>query len=97
MHALARHRIPQYSDDLFRTLQPLPTISGSIKMLPDEFLVDEILPFEPAGAGEHLYVEIEKTGANTGWVAYQLARFLEIRDLDVSYAGRKDRHGITTH
>jgi len=77
-------------------LQPLPTINGSIKTLPDEFLVDEILPFELAGTGEHLYIEIEKTGANTDWVAYQLASFLEVRDLDVSYAGRKDRHGVTT-
>ena len=96
MHAMARHRIPQYSDDLFRTLQPLPTINGCIKTLPDEFVVDEILPFEPAGTGEHVYIEIEKTGANTGWVAYQLASFLEVRDLDVNYAGRKDRHGVTT-
>jgi tRNA pseudouridine13 synthase len=96
MHAMARHRIPQYSDDLFRTLQPLPTINGSIKTLPDEFVVDEVLPFELAGTGEHLYIEIEKTGANTGWVAYQLASFLAVLDLDVSYAGRKDRHGVTT-
>jgi tRNA pseudouridine13 synthase len=96
MHAMERHRIPQYTDDLFRTLQSLPTIHGSIKTLPDEFVVDEVLPFELAGTGEHLYVEIEKTGANTGWVAYQLARFLGVRDLDVSYAGRKDRHGVTT-
>ena len=96
MNAMARHRIPEYSVDLFRTLQALPTINGSIKTLPDEFVVDEVLPFEPAGTGEHLYIEIEKTGANTGWVAYQLASFLEVQDLDVSYAGRKDRHGITT-
>ena len=96
MNAMARHRIPEYSVDLFRTLQALPTINGSIKTLPDEFVVDEVLSFEPAGTGEHLYIEIEKTGANTGWVAYQLASFLEVRDLDVSYAGRKDRHGITT-
>ena len=96
MHAMARHRIPQYSDDLFRTLQPLPTINGSIKTLPNEFVVDEVLPFKLTGTGEHLYIEIEKIGANTGWVAYQLASFLEVRDLDVSYAGRKDRHGVTT-
>jgi tRNA pseudouridine13 synthase len=96
MQAMVGHRIPQYSEDLFRTLQPLPTINGRIKTLPDEFLVDEVLSFEPAGAGEHLYIEIEKTGANTSWVAYQLANFLEVRDLDVSYAGRKDRHGVTT-
>ena len=96
MHAMARQNIPQYSEDLFRTLQPLPTINGSIKTLPDEFLVDESLPFEPDGAGEHLYLQIEKTGANTDWVAYQLASFLGVRDLDVSYAGRKDRHAVTT-
>ncbi len=96
MHALARHTLPQYSDDRFRTLLPLPTINGCIKTLPEEFVVDEVLPFETTGTGEHLYIEIEKTGANTGWVAFQLASFLEIRDLDVSYAGRKDRHGITT-
>ena len=96
MHAMARQNIPQYSEDLFRTLQPLPTINGSIKTLPDEFLVDESLPFEPDGAGEHLYLQIEKTGANTDWVSYQLASFLGVRDLDVSYAGRKDRHAVTT-
>ena len=96
MHSIACHRIPRYSDDLFRTLQPLPTINGSIKTLPNEFVVNEVLPFELAGTGEHLYIEIEKTGANTAWVAYQLASFLEVRDLDVSYAGRKDRHGVTT-
>jgi|TARA_B110000977_G_scaffold20938_2_gene25027 tRNA pseudouridine13 synthase len=96
MHAMADHRIPQYSNELLRTLQSRPTINGSIKTLHDEFLVDEILPFEPTGTGEHLYIEIEKTGANTGWVAYQLASFLDVRDLDVSYAGRKDRHGVTT-
>jgi tRNA pseudouridine13 synthase len=39
---------------------------------------------------------IEKTDENTDYVARQLAKFAGVRQRDVSYAGLKDRHAVTT-
>lgn len=61
----------------------------------EDFFVDEELPFEPDGEGEHLYVQVEKRGENTDWVAGELARHAGIKRQAVSYAGRKDRQGVT--
>ena len=70
--------------------------SALFKISPEDFRVNEELPFAPAGQGEHLFLHIEKTGQNTVWVARQLARMGEIPSADVSYAGLKDRQGVTT-
>ncbi len=72
-----------------------PAASGVLRQRPQDFFVDEILSFEPDGEGEHELVHVEKTGANTAWVAGALARFAGVRPRDVSYAGRKDRHAVT--
>ena len=91
MHAMAR---PHYSDDAFRRLHSEPRIRGRIRTTPDDFRVIEHLPFEVAGSGEHVYVEIEKRQANSGWIAHRLAEFAGIGDIDVGFAGRKDRHAV---
>lgn len=65
------------------------------KSTPEDFIVHEELPFEPEGEGEHLLLQVEKTGHNTDWVAGLLARQAGVRRSLVSYAGRKDRHGVT--
>lgn len=72
-----------------------PAASGQIKSEPDDFIVDEILGFEPCGEGEHVFLRIEKRGENTDHVARQLARFAEAPRPAVGYAGMKDRHGRT--
>ena len=53
------------------------------------------LGFEPDGAGEHVFVHIEKRGANTDWVARELAKFAGVAPMNVSYSGIKDRHAVT--
>lgn len=73
-----------------------PECTGKIKSIPDDFIVDEQLPFEPEGSGEHVFLHIEKCGENTEYVARLLARFAGVRQRDVSYAGLKDRHARTT-
>ncbi|MDD5462057.1 MAG: tRNA pseudouridine(13) synthase TruD [Methylococcales bacterium] len=73
-----------------------PSGSGKIRSLPEDFIVKENLSFEPSGSGEHVFLQIEKTGENTEYVARQLARFANVRQRDVSYAGLKDRHAVTT-
>ncbi|NOV30871.1 tRNA pseudouridine(13) synthase TruD [Methylomonas sp. ZR1] len=72
-----------------------PSGTGAIKTEPDDFIVEEILSFEPEDSGEHIFLHIEKIGENTEYVARQLARHAGVRQHDVSYAGLKDRHGRT--
>lgn len=73
-----------------------PSGSGKIRSLPEDFIVTEQLSFEPSGAGEHVFLQIEKKGENTEYVARQLSRFANVRQRDVSYAGLKDRYAVTT-
>ena len=60
-----------------------------------DFKVFELLPFEPCGEGEHLFIHIRKTGANTLFVARQLAKYFNVKETLVSYAGLKDRFAVT--
>ena len=72
-----------------------PVISGRMKLEPDDFVVEEIPGFEPSGSGEHAWLWVEKRGANTDWVAGQLARFAGVAPSVVGFAGLKDRHAVT--
>ncbi len=73
-----------------------PTGTGKIRVTAEDFVVEEYLAFEPSGAGEHVFLQIQKTDENTEFVARQLARFANVRQRDVSFAGLKDRHAVTT-
>ncbi len=72
-----------------------PIVRGDLRCSPQDFQVIEELGFEPDGEGEHDYLWLEKTGANTTWVAERLAAFAGIHVRDVGYAGMKDRHAVT--
>ncbi|MBK6598925.1 MAG: tRNA pseudouridine(13) synthase TruD [Proteobacteria bacterium] len=69
---------------------------GRIRVTPEDFQVDELLGFEPAGEGPHVMLKVRKSGANTEWVARELARRAGCRPFDVGFAGLKDRHAVTT-
>lgn len=73
-----------------------PETKGRLKAQNSDFCVDEIMPIETTGEGEHLWLLIEKDGSNTDWVAQQLAKFCGLKSMAVSYAGMKDRHAVTT-
>jgi len=75
--------------------QTLPGTGGEIKVDAEDFRVDEIPLYQPCGSGEHLFVEIEKTGLSTFSVIEQLARQLKIKPRDIGYAGLKDAKAIT--
>ena len=73
-----------------------PETSATIRQHAEDFQVREQLSFNPAGEGQHVYLFIEKRDLNTDDVAQQLARFADVRQVAVGYAGLKDRHAITT-
>lgn len=72
-----------------------PVQQGIIKALESDFCVTEELGYEPDGKGEHLFLLIEKRGLNTAAVAKMIAIWANVPVRDVSYAGLKDRYGIT--
>ena len=69
--------------------------AAHIRSTPADFVVTELLDIELSDTGEHDWLCIEKTGANTVWVAEQLARHANVAVRDVGYAGLKDRHAVT--
>lgn len=72
-----------------------PLFDARIRATPDDFVVTEQFDIEFSGEGEHDWLWVEKTGANTHWVAEQLARHAGIKPRDVGFAGLKDRHAVT--
>lgn len=74
----------------------LPGSGGTVKASPEDFRVDEIPAYLPAGAGPHLWVRVEKRDRTTRDVARELARLLRVSERDVGHAGLKDRAAITT-
>ena len=72
------------------------TATARLRSVPEDFVVDEQLGFEPEGEGEHALVQVRKRGCNTAWVARQLAGLAGIRVREVSYCGLKDRDAITS-
>jgi tRNA pseudouridine13 synthase len=74
---------------------PASGASATLKLLNEDFNVTELPLQLPSGAGEHIWLDIEKNGANTAFVAQQLADAASVEERDVGYAGLKDRHAIT--
>ncbi|MBL4829518.1 MAG: tRNA pseudouridine(13) synthase TruD, partial [Aliivibrio sp.] len=79
----------------FSWLQGQPLSQGKIKVSPQDFIVKEILGYEFSGTGEHLMLNIRKTGENTKYVVNELAKACGVKSRDVSWAGLKDRHAVT--
>ena len=72
-----------------------PEAKGELKHVAGDFRVTELPLYELSGRGEHAYLDVEKTNANTSWVAAQIAKHAGISSQDVGYAGRKDRKSVS--
>jgi tRNA pseudouridine13 synthase len=71
-----------------------PAGRAQLRAAPEDFLVQEWLGWDADGAGDHLLLKVRKRGANTLWVAKQLARLGKIDPRDVGFAGLKDRDAV---
>ncbi|MCB1094745.1 MAG: tRNA pseudouridine(13) synthase TruD [Verrucomicrobiae bacterium] len=72
-----------------------PLGRARFKSEPEDFVVEEILGFEPSGIGEHCLVSVEKRDIDSNAAAARLADALGIRRRLVSHCGLKDRHAVT--
>ncbi|HHX82580.1 MAG TPA: tRNA pseudouridine(13) synthase TruD, partial [Pseudomonadaceae bacterium] len=73
----------------------VPEVRGRIKVCAEDFEVEEILGFEPDGAGEHLFVYVEKSGLSTPEAQGLLARHFALAPRDVAFSGMKDKQALT--
>ena len=85
---------------VFEEMAALPCAHGGpagraqVRATPEDFVVREWLGWEADGEGDHLLLKVRKRGANTLWVAKQLARLGKIDPRDVGFAGLKDRDAV---
>lgn len=75
--------------------EDVPAIGGAIKQRLDDFIVEEIPLYNPAGEGEHLYMMIEKRGMTAMELNRLVARHFRVPVWAVGYAGLKDRSAVT--
>ncbi|MGI9242900.1 MAG: tRNA pseudouridine(13) synthase TruD [Verrucomicrobiales bacterium] len=72
-----------------------PVGSARFKFRSEDFIVEEVLGFEPSGDGEHCCLWVEKIDRNSNDVATHIAGRLGVRRRLVSHCGLKDRHAVT--
>ena len=66
-----------------------------LKECAEDFQVDEVLDIPLSGAGEHLWLWVEKRNLNTEEAARRIARAAGVPLKTISYAGLKDRQALT--
>lgn len=72
-----------------------PLAAGDYRGVPEDFLVEECLGFEPEGQGEHLWLWLEKRDLTTLELTKRLARACEVTPRQIGYSGMKDRVAVT--
>ena len=68
----------------------------TFRQTPETFRVDEELFFEPSGSGEHLFVQIEKTGISTAQTKAILEAQTGLSVASMKHAGLKDKQATCT-
>lgn len=84
-----------HADPLPYLTADLPGVGGTLKEQPEDFVVEEIPAYEPSGAGEHLFLWVEKRDVAGEDLLRHVARRLAILSQDIGMAGVKDRRAIT--
>lgn len=62
---------------------------------PDDFVVEEIPAYVPAGEGQHVFVWLEKRLLTTPQAISRICEALGLDTRQAGYAGMKDKHGVT--
>lgn len=73
----------------------LPGVGGVIRQEVDDFQVEEVPAYPFAGEGDHLYLKIEKRDMNTRYLIEFLRDRLGVPEVDLGWAGLKDRRAKT--
>jgi tRNA pseudouridine13 synthase len=72
----------------------VPGVEGRIRERIEDFVVEELPLYEPAGVGEHCYLTVQKVGLSTHEAIRRLAREIHVRPEAIGYAGMKDAKAV---
>ncbi len=72
----------------------VPGAGGRLRSAPEDFWVEEIPLASPEGAGEHLYLWIEKRGVSTLEALRAVGRLLGAAEREAGCAGLKDARAV---
>lgn len=72
-----------------------PPGSAAIRCYPEDFLVSEELGFEPSGAGEHVFLYLQKRNLNSMELLQRLSALAAVPERDIGISGLKDRNAVT--
>lgn len=72
-----------------------PSMGGRLRVRPEDFVVEEVPAYLPAGEGDHLFVLFEKRGVTTKDAIARIAKELRCNTRECGWAGLKDKHGVT--
>lgn len=78
-----------------RLLSSYQVVPGVIKTDYEDFQVEELPLYEFSGEGTHTCFLLEKAGLTTMQAIHDLARVLDVRRMDIGYAGLKDSRAVT--
>ncbi|RAL22790.1 tRNA pseudouridine(13) synthase TruD [Lujinxingia litoralis] len=81
--------------ECLRLTRDLPGVSGTLKTVPEDFVVEEIPAYEPCGEGDHLFLWVESRDVDGRSLLRRLAAAFEVDEGEVASAGTKDRFAIT--
>ncbi|HEU4685764.1 MAG TPA: tRNA pseudouridine(13) synthase TruD [Nitrospira sp.] len=73
-----------------------PGIGGRIRVLPEDFQVEELPLYLPCGTGEHLYIRVTKRLLSTPDLVRKLSSVLGVKVQAIGTAGMKDARAVTT-
>ncbi|MBL1280048.1 MAG: tRNA pseudouridine(13) synthase TruD [Fluviicola sp.] len=71
------------------------SIDFHFRQSPRDFVVEELPLYEFSGEGEHLVLFVRKKNMSTLELVGAIARYLNIKNRDIGYAGLKDKHAMT--
>lgn len=77
------------------TAHGAPLFEAEFKRRPEDFVVTEELSIDFDGAGEHLWLWVEKQGVDTLALIEQLQKGFSVGSADIGHSGLKDRVALT--
>lgn len=91
----AHQSLPAFGHPFAPYVYGKPTSDVDFKTQPTDFVVEEVLGFQPCGEGEHLFLYLQTDDQNTKYTVKLLTRYFGVTQRLVSYSGLKDRRGLT--
>ncbi len=74
----------------------LPGIGATLRSRLEDFQVEELPLYLPAGTGTHVYFRVTKAGIPTPEAVARIARYMGVRAHDIGVAGLKDARAVTS-